>query len=205
MNKNVCYTCISKPTDVLQEIKHKSDGWDYVCFSLIEGISSDTWIVHYVENVNKAFIKILPHLIFDTHETSIYIEPNLILNEDLNALCLSYCNECIGLFQHPIRNCLYAECIECLDASLDDHKKIERQIKKYANEGFPLNYGLYDPRFIYRKHNEEECIKLMKEWHTETFYHSNIDHISLPYVLWKTDFRNKISIIPPGLKIFDVT
>lgn len=209
-NKNVCYTCVSNQEE-LKEITHKSSEWDYICLSLTEGVTSNTWDVRYLEGSNsdsfndlsinqkKAYFKILPHIIFKDYESSIYIDSSIELKDSLNILTSSYCGNSLSVLMHPTKNCIYQEFIECINNSIDDHKRLERQLRKYINEGFPLNYGLYDTSIIYRSHNDSRCILIMNEWINEVIMHSYLDHLSLPYALWKTLSRDFINIIPRNI------
>ena len=66
---------------------------------------------------------------------------------------------------------------------------IEKQIKKYHNEGYPSNNGLINGGVILRKHNENDCIKVMENWWEEIKYNSKRDQLSFNYVAWKNNFN----------------
>ena len=42
---------------------------------------------------------------------------------------------------------------------------------------------------ILRRHNEEDCIKLMESWWTEIQYNSKRDQLSFNYVAWKNKVK----------------
>ena len=66
--------------------------------------------------------------------------------------------------------------------------KIDRtrpQIDRYRKEGFPENYGLLQSNILLRKHNEQDCIKLMEEWFNELKNGSHRDQLSFNYAAWK--------------------
>ena len=59
------------------------------------------------------------------------------------------------------------------------------QMDRYKKEGFPENYGLLQSNILLRKHNKQDCIKLMEEWFNEIKNGSHRDQLSFNYVSWK--------------------
>ena len=59
------------------------------------------------------------------------------------------------------------------------------QVKGYQDEGYPSHNGLITGMVILRRHNEEDCIKVMEDWWTEIKYGSKRDQLSFNYVAWK--------------------
>lgn len=212
MNNKVCYTCIYRSTDKLKEIQYKSEGWDYVCLSFIdEEITSDTWKIDrinrsnselfkslYIDKIVAAF-KISPNVVFPNYEYSLYIDSSIQIKHNLNLIYEMYCGSSITVLLHPTGNCIYTEFLKAIENSSDDTSILERQIKKFRNEGFPLNYGLYDTRIIGRHHNEADVVRVMNDWVIIMNDYSHIDYLSLPYALWKNGKRDKLSIFPTNL------
>jgi rubrerythrin len=66
-------------------------------------------------------------------------------------------------------------------------------------EGFPENYGLLQSNIMFRKHNKEACIKLMKTWSDEVVNNSHRDQLSFNYALWKS---KDVKIIYMDKKIY---
>ena len=65
-------------------------------------------------------------------------------------------------------------------------------MKRYEEEGFPKNYGLLQSNILLRKHNEEDCIRLMEAWFNELKDNSHRDQLSFNYVLWKNSDINVV-------------
>ena len=73
----------------------------------------------------------------------------------------------------------------------DLEKKLEKvnwaisEMDRYKKEGFPEDYGLLQSNIMFRKHNKEDCIKLMETWSNEVVNNSHRDQLSFNYALWK--------------------
>jgi hypothetical protein len=62
---------------------------------------------------------------------------------------------------------------------------VKPQMDRYKEEGFPSEYGLLQSNILIRKHNEDDCIRLMEAWFNELKDNSHRDQLSFNYVLWK--------------------
>ena len=96
----------------------------------------------------------------------------------MNKFINTYCNikdKCVYIRRHPRRKCIYSEATTCIAMKKDSNININQQIKKYKDENFPANFGLVETGYIYRKHNDPYCIKLMNLWATELINGSHRD------------------------------
>ena len=69
----------------------------------------------------------------------------------------------------------------------DKKENVDPQIERYKREGFPKDYGLLQSNILIRKHNNEDCIKLMEDWFNEVKNGSHRDQLSFNYALWKNE------------------
>lgn len=194
-NKKVIYTCITGGYDSLIEPTKITSDYDYICFTDDNTLVSNTWIIKQlpkeVNNLDNArknrYVKTHPHVLLPEYETSIYIDGSITVIGDLNNF-VKTCdleNNSIIVPKHPCRICLYKEGKACISIKKDTAEHINPQMARYKAEGFPENYGLTQNNIIVRKHNDENCIKVMEEWWQEILNGSYRDQLSLMYVLWK--------------------
>lgn len=156
------------------------DGWEVVNINEIEEIKrikNKKLIVKYIRTHSK---ELLPE-----HDYSIHIDANMILTKDPNIIIEEIVNKdhVIMAFNHYMRNSVYEEGQQCIEWNLDNHKKIENQLKKYKDEG--LDSGLYECGFMLRK-NDERVFEFDKIWWNEILNHSHRDQISFPYAIKKS-------------------
>ena len=217
-NKVVIYTAIFGGCDDLLEPKFIPDNCDFVCFTDSD-FKSDIWdvrkVVPYYEQPvrNSRHYKTKPHIYLSEYEISIWMDGTFVVEKDINDMVDRYLSDVnMACFSHnntalDPHNCIYvsAEYILYLgnknynkntspDRSIeksykDNPELIKPQMEKYKKEGYPVDNGLVISGVLFRRHNEEDVIKVMEDWWTEIKYHSHICQLSLPYVFWKNDFK----------------
>ena len=209
-NRKVVYTCITGGYDTLIEPSVVTEGFDYVCFTDCTNIESKTWEIRQLPkeikelnttNVKKQrAIKILPHRYLSEYDISIWVDGNILIKDDLNTFLNKECNTENNIFipQHPIRQCTYDEAKECIKLKKDTKENIEPQVKRYKLEGFPLKKGMVQSNIIVRRHNSQNCIRLMEQWWNELYNGSHRDQLSFNYVLWKNP-DIKITLLPKSI------
>lgn len=95
-------------------------------------------------------------------------------------------NECsIYVPKHPFRNCIYDEESAVVRMRKDKSEITKPQMDRYKEDGFPKKYGLLQSNILLRKHNNEDCIKLMECWFEELKNGSHRDQLSFNYASWK--------------------
>lgn len=172
-SKFICFTDNLNPV---------SNGWEYIIIPI--GNKSPT-------EMNR-FYKILPHHFLSNYNQSLYLDGNIKLNSDPSFLFEKYLSiGNISIPKHKDRNCLYLEGRKCIDMQIVDKAVTLRQLKKYADSGFPRNFGMTENNIILRNHNNEKIIELMEDWWQEFTDGGKRDQISLPFLIWK----NKIDVI----------
>ena len=196
--KSVVYTCITNDYDDLREIeiyKYIDKDWDYICFSdneeMIKQGQVGIWEVRPLQFTeldntrNNRWHKLLPHLLFPEYEESIYIDANInIISEYLFDLVKN--TEKLFIQPRHFKNlCIYNEYEDVLEAKLDDKKLILDELEIVRCAGMPRNYGFGENNILYRKHNNENIIKIMNEWWYMVSNYAKRDQLSLAYLLWK--------------------
>lgn len=194
-NKNVVYTCITGGYDTIITPKFISEGFDYICFTDNEALTSDIWEIRplpkgaeELSQVKKQrYVKINPHLFLEDYDISIWVDGNVTLRGDLNELInnnlVSDCS--VYVPKHPQRGCIYSEANAVVRMHKDKSDIAKPQMERYRKEGFPEKYGLLQSNILLRKHNEADCIKLMEDWFKEVKEGSHRDQLSFNYVSWK--------------------
>ena len=204
MNSKVIYTTIFGDYDTLVDPHFIDKGWDYICFTDNENLSSDVWEIrkctpYYTDLTRSAKrYKILPHRFLKEYGYSIFVDGNMTVRGYVDQLLNGYN---VSFFDHAQnkldpRNCIYKEADTILQLGIknngnykDSPVLIQNQISRYKKEGYPKNNGLITGMIILRKHNEKDCIEAMEEWWNEIKYNSKRDQLSFNYVAWKTDLK----------------
>lgn len=209
MNKYVIYTCIIGKYDTLKEIKYRTPGFDYVCFT-DQNYKSNDWeirpipefIQHLSPSRQNRYLKINAHKIFPEYEFSVYIDGSMTTIGNLNELkdtVLNIKDKCMYLIPHASRDCIYEEFLQCAKRSKEDVQIMGDQIRQYINDGFPTMYGLTHNCILFRYHNDKHCIEIMdKVWEIMTKY-SHRDQLAMMYAIWKTNNRQYVEIINTDL------
>ena len=194
-NKKVVYTCITGNYDSLLDPQYISDGFDYICFTDNMNLKSNTWEIkplpketEELSQVKKQrYVKINPHKLLKEYDLSIWVDGCVYLKDDLNELLNQTIKEDCSVYAptHPSRNCIYSEANVVIKMRKDKEENVNPQIERYKQEEFPKNYGLLQSNILIRKHNNEDCIKLMEDWFEELKNGSHRDQLSFNYVSWK--------------------
>ena len=204
MNKNVIYTAIFGDYDHLEKPKFIPDGFDFICFT-DTNIQSDFWDVRQVTPLyddstrNARKFKILPHRYLQDYDISIWTDGNQHIVGDYNELIKSHLSDKnLACYDHnqcrlDPRNCVYEEASAILwlgrnnnNVFKDNPELIEKQMKKYAGEGYPPKNGLIVSGVMMRRHNEDDVKKTMEKWWEELKYGSKRDQLRFDYSVYKT-------------------
>lgn len=206
--KKVIYTCITNNYDNVIDLTSYNDEYDYIVFT--DNIYMDVpshWIIKkipdkllkYSSVKQQRYIKTHPHEVLSNYETSIWIDGNVNILNDVSELI--YDKYDIEIPLHPHRICIYDEGKRCILLKKDSEEIITNQLTKYEEEGYPTKNGLVQSNIIIRKHNNKDCIKLMEDWWSEIEKYSHRDQLSFNYALWKN--KNSIKIFYLDKNIYD--
>jgi hypothetical protein len=139
--------------------------------------------------------KILPHLYLPDADVTVWHGGWLQLIADpLKAVGFLFKND-IAMEPHIERGCIYEEAAACIRLKKVNPKNAKRQMRAYASEGFPTNYGLTSAFLIVRRNTAQ--VSIMSElWWKQIEKFTNRDQLSLMYCLWKCGMG--YDKIPPG-------
>jgi len=193
----VVYTCITGAYDRLRDPKHLTNGWDYICFTDNPNLTSSVWDVRPLpegtdglSQVKKQrYVKINAHKVLPDYKLSIWVDGNVEVIGDLDKLLNGVMKDDVSVYvpQHPQRDCVYDEAAMVLKMKKDTPENVKPQMDRYKSEGFPAKYGLLQSNILIRKHNEEDCVRLMEAWYDELKNNSHRDQLCFNYVLWKNN------------------
>lgn len=96
----------------------------------------------------------------------------------------------MAMFKHHTRDCIYDEEKVCNIYKKGKKEKIKKQIEKYISEGFPKNFGMLEGNVIVTDLKNKNSLKIQNSWWEEFLNSESLrDQLSLPYVLWKLNYR----------------
>jgi hypothetical protein len=188
----IVYTCITGGYDDLQPVMQPEPGVAYVCFSDRALPGDRGWEVRPLPYpisdavLANRFVKMHPHLLFPQHARSVYVDGNITPKPGVRELA----QEALGkndfaLYNHPFRDCAYAEAATCAVIGHDWAWAFTPQLRRYRDEGLPARVGLYECSILFRNHHAPAVVSLMHAWWDEFNRGVRRDQVSLPYLLWK--------------------
>lgn len=202
----VVYTAIIGGYDDLHDPLFTDDGLTYICFTDNRELKSDIWNIEYIRDARLDSIhlarklKVLPHLYLKEFDTSMWIDGNFEINQDIRSYIQEYERDRPMLcFPHCERECIYEEAGTCLYYKKGNKEDIIKQVNQYYQDGYPFNNGLYETGCIVRDTNNELVKKIMEDWYQEIFRYSYRDQLSLPIVCHSHAFEPDIC----DLNIYD--
>ncbi len=202
--KKVVYTCIIGGYDKIPKYKYIDNSWDYVLFTDNKDWINRGKIYHWeirknpydkLDNTkNSRYVKINPHIVFPDYDVSVYFDANISVRhkkmmDRFDALIKENCLVAIPL--HPQRNCLYEEAKIIKALNIDVPEVVDAQIEIFKQQKFPEQMGLFENNTIYRKHNDENLIKVQKLWWSIIEKYSKRDQLSGVYSFWKNNVNIK--------------
>lgn len=213
LDKLVIYTAITGEYDELKDPLYVDENVKYVCFTNNPKLKSNIWEIRYVADSNMdnahlaRHIKINPHLFLPEYHTSVWVDGQCQIIDDLREYITEYqSNSPILCFPHFIRECICDEVGACIHLNKGNKQDMIIQVANYLKDGYPLNNGLYETGCIVRAHNDAKVKALMEAWEQEIIQYSIRDQLSFPYVCWKKQFEPDICDLSirrnPWLRIY---
>jgi hypothetical protein len=184
----VVYTAIFDGYDKLAPVPDRHDAVDYVCFSDRNFACPDPWEVraldfHHTSPRRLArYAKLHPHRYFQNYEWSLWIDGRIGLL--INPLELLEPLERQGdffAFHHPERSTPYTEAEEVKRLQLDEEARVDRQMERYRQQGFPLDGRLHETGVLLRRHMSDRVIAQSRIWWSEIEGDSARDQLSVDY------------------------
>lgn len=196
--KCIVYTCVTNRYDPIVEPIYVSSKMQYIYFTDDKSVSDDqsAWEIRHIDrgnsiNLNR-YYKLNPFEVLKDCDFSIYVDGNIQIVSDIRPLCADAHNSKVGIamHMHSSRKCVYKEGDLCIRLGRGNRARIREQMKRYRDEGFPEQFGLYEAPIIVVDHYNRTAKEIMKLW-WEEFERSGSerDQLSLPYCMWKLGFN----------------
>ena len=150
---------------------HRASGWEYIFPRETEATNA----------LECRKYKTQPHVMFPSADWTIYVDANLTIKASPHAI-VKECLPGLNVFRHNRRDCAYAEA-EIVRPRVSG-VVLDNQLKRYRQEGFPQDYGLFWGGLLIRS---AESAAFNDRWWREVKAGVFRDQVSLPYVMWKTD------------------
>jgi GT2 family glycosyltransferase len=145
---------------------------------------------YFEEDPTRAarFVKTHPHILFPGHRIAIWIDGNILINDDLSELIERFDQSGlpVAAVPHPLRSSVHAEAKECAKRSKDDSQTIDAQIARYKLEGFDCN-DLVESNFMMFRLDHPKLAEFLNAWWAEIESGSRRDQLSFNYAMRKAD------------------
>lgn len=206
--KKCFYTCILGEYDCLKEPRLVYKDFDYFFFTDNKQLLFNKPKIYKPILVTDKKLddtrearkrKILCHDFLRGYDMSIWLDGSIFMQYDISGLISDFVNDerHIAFFEHPTNYSMLDEARACIKLKKDDPIIINKQVKKYREEGYSDSSRSIMSGVIFRKHTKE-IKKAMKAWFGEIVNHSSRDQISWSYIEWK----QKINTIKMDQKEF---
>lgn len=196
------YTCIIDGYDDLRQPLVYDPKCDYyfLGFERPENIGVYQWIdisdkipkeldVKDATRINR-YCKMHPHIFFPQYSYSIYIDGMIQIRTKVSHLIQKTGKLGIASYGMPFAKDIYehASSLCHRNGKGEGKQRIQRQMQRYAKEGFPRYFGLTENGVMVREHNNRKCIQIMETWWDEVLNNSRRDQLSFMYAVWKNGF-----------------
>lgn len=202
------YTCIVNGYDEPKMPLFIEDDCDYFMVSDDPRTASEDvkWID--VNNVvpsidmnpkdKNRYCKLHPDILFPDYDYTIYLDGSIQIVGPISEYILDVGAAGIALHRHRRSVCLYKEGILLMWLGTVNRQDMIISLKRYAKEGFPRNYGMFECGMIVTDLNNVSVRELYKKWYEEYLRGIGRDQQDLMYVLWKNGLKDDIGIISGG-------
>jgi hypothetical protein len=196
--KVVIYSCLIGNYDSISSFSKQKE-FDYILFT-DQKIEKTNWTIlpipKFVDKFNlsnikkQRYIKIHPHKFFKKYDLSIYIDANYVIKGDLNDFLINTLNPIDNIYITHLQfgKTPKTAISTAIKNKLDNFEVLNNTFKRYDNEALNKE-GIVNAGLMVRKHNNIDCIKLMKKWWKEIKNYSHVDNFSFNYAAYKTGVR----------------
>jgi hypothetical protein len=191
----VVYTAVAGDFEHLG--KHNfEDGVDYRFFTTGHQLAEGWEIEHLPKSNldNRRLSKLPKHVpwFFDSmlnYKYAVWIDGDMqIVHNHFVANIMQYMEGGLLLSPHfDGRKCAYGEAT--IRPQKYQNEPMDAQVQHYLNDGFPYDYGLYETGVLVWNMKDKETKSLGNYWYLNNLVWSYQDQVSLPYAMWKLNFR----------------
>lgn len=150
-------------------------------------IDINTIVPHSMGNsfMKNRYCKMHGAELFKDYEYSIYLDGVVQIAGDIICYLDQVGKTGIALYLNETNGCIYDAGILISLVGRCSFEKARDQLKSYAMEGMPENYGYLCGTYIFRDNRNALGNELMNLWWEEYQKWSTRDQLCLPYVMWK--------------------
>jgi hypothetical protein len=168
-------------------------GIDYICFTDRPrsgcGVFQIEAMDYLFDDPARAarYVKTHPHLYLAGYDYAVWLDANIAFHGRIHDYVakLAQSGLSFGAISHPLRDCVYEEAAACRRMSYDDPARIEAQMGRYRQEGFPRHGGLIETNFFLCRPGDPMLGRCFDLWWKEIDSGSRRDQLSLTYALAK--------------------
>ncbi len=191
----------------LLEFEYDRDKYDFVCYTNIKRLKSDTWDIRYVDELqvegdnakSSYYYKWNPHtyLSHEDYDTMIWVDSSF-RHIDMNGMdnFVSRFNDAgkaLFIEKHPSRDTLQDELIANIQLSKDDRVAMTEQVTRYFESGYKDEYTtMVETGLTIRDFKNPELIALSESIWNEMKPTNNTkrDQLVYDYCVWKNKFTS---------------
>jgi hypothetical protein len=208
----VCvYTVITNNYDTLPVAK--DDGFDYVCFTDNDELTSETWQIRLLEKTDNPKLlsrkpKILCHKYLPEYDYSIYIDGNFDTVGSISELFNRKKEYPFTLVLHSLARSIRDEIQKVVSYDMETKETTDKLLQYMSDEGYEdKRRTFYRCGFLMRNHSDPHVNKLMECWWELVERFSHRDQLTFPIALWKSNYPYKFSDIAPSsfYRYFSIT
>jgi hypothetical protein len=198
-NRRVLYTCLFGYSERFNDFVYERDPTiDFICFTDMPELESEFWRIEKVERREldaaraAKLRKILPHRFLSRYNASLYVDNTVRLKippAEIFDRHLDHSPSPFVCFRHPWRQCIYDEAREVISLDFDKPERVNTQMGRYRELGYPEGNGLSKGAFLLRRHNDPAVIPMMETWFEHVRSYSHRDQLSLPVAAWLHKFK----------------
>ena len=200
--RRILYTCLFGYSEKFNDFVYERDPTiDFICFTDMSELESAFW---RIEKVARGELdaaraakqrKILPHRFLSDYDASLYVDNTVRLKmapAEIFERYLDHSRSPFVCFRHPWRQCVYDEAREVISLGFDKPDRVNTQMKRYRELGYPQGNGFWKGAFLLRRHNNPAVICTMETWFDQVLSYSHRDQLSLPVAAWLNRFKPEL-------------
>ena len=202
----------------LLEFDYNRDEYEFICYTNMKRLKSDTWNIVYVDNLevpnNNAkssyYYKWNPHKYLDSdkYDTMIWVDSSFV-DIDMDELGLfvdrfKKSGKPIFIEKHPSRSSLLEELEANIHFQKDDTYIMRQQVEGYFDNGYDEKHTvMVETGLSIRDYKNKDLIKFSEAIWAEMYPKGNTkrDQLVYDYCMWKSGFTNKQELFTFGEKL----
>jgi hypothetical protein len=176
---NVCFTALFGNYEELKSPTVITPGWFYICFT-DQPLKLDVWQIiqikpeHSSSVLNARYIKIVE---FKRWKKTFWVDASFVIDVDLNVWWERYFKKGFSVPNHPLRNDVIEECMDCICSHRGNREEVDKQMNEYKALKIPRHNGVIQSGLLMRE-STPEVAKLCEAWWQELSTHSTRDQIA---------------------------